>query len=279
MVDKFIILKSIEEAITTKCPTSSKARKRGVGGVVGYNEKYGSDEITYPDGTVVVFDEEYGLTSVTIDGKTYDFPGSKGYDYEYDMFEYMKEQLQNMEGILGANTMYQFLRMYFDDYASWVGMNISRGLRESIPIDEISGVHSWNDVIVDGHDTVVELERTMPIDKEDYATLRVQSNMNHKSDDISKKFVSDKAHTSTTVGGDWEDQLFTFGTGSAEDSWKIINIIDKGGGATGLFAGTALRDERGSDWEAEVNFAPRQKFERLLIDEEHKIIIQRPVVK
>ncbi len=279
MVDKNFILKSIEDAIIVKCPTSSKARKRGMDGVLSYNDEFDSNQITYPDGTVVVYDDDEGLFSVTIDGKTYDFPGKKSRDYEYEMFQYMKDQLEGMEGILGNNTMYQFLRKYFDDYASWLGMDINRAMRKDISLEDVSGIHNWNDVILDGHDTVVELERSVRIDNEDYVALRVQSNLNHGNDDIKKLVVSNKAHTCTTVGGDWEEQVMTFGTGSAEGSWKIITLIDKGGGATGLFAGNPIRDERGKDWEAEINFAPKQKFERVLIDEENHIIIQKPVVK
>ena len=281
MVDKIFILKSIDEVISNKCQTSSKARKRGVGAEVistvddSFNDVM---EYHYPDGTIISYSEDTGLYNVVFDGKLFEFPGKKRYNYEYEMFEGMKNELMVMEGILGNNTMYQFLRKYFDDYSSWLGMSVNNALRNGTPLENVNGIHNWFDVILDGHDTVVELEKTMRIDFEDYVTMRVQSNLNHKSDDINKLFVSDKAHTCSTVGGDWENQVLNFSNGGGE-YWKIITLIEEGSGVTALFAGNPVRDERGTDWEAEVNFAPKQKFERLLIDEEHKFIIQRPVVK
>lgn len=282
MVDKVFILKSIEEAITIKCPTSSKARKRGVGAEISViSDDYGDElqQYEYPDGTIISFSAEKGLYNVVLDGKVYDFPGKKSVDYEYEMFQYMKNQLEGMEGILGNSTMYNFVRQYFDDFATWLGMDINRAMRKDIPLDEVDGIHNWFDVILDGHDTVVELEKTVRIDNEDYATMRVQSNLNHGNDDIKKLVVSDKAHTCTTVGGDWEEQVSTFGSRSDGTPWKIITLIDKESGATGLFAGNPLIDERGRDWEAEVQFAPKQKFERVFIDEENRFIIQKPVIK
>lgn len=283
MVEEKIIFDIIEKSIidTVKCNTSGTARKRGVGAEFSYNSDVNSYDIVYPDGTLVQYDDDDGLVSVSIDGKKYDFPGKKDSDYEYEMFEYMKQQLSNMEGILGYSTMYNFVRAYFDDFASYLGWAINGALRDGTPLEDAHPrIHQWNDILVDGHDAFVDLEHELRIDNEDYACIRLQSNMNHGNDSIDKKVISDKAHTCTTVGGDWTKQVINFTeTMSAGDSWKVITVVDKGSGVTGLFAGNPLRDERGRDWEAEVNFAPKQKFERLLIDEENKIIIQKPVVK
>lgn len=279
MVSKDFILKSIENAIVDKCETSSKARKLGATAQVSYED--GNRVFEYEDGTTITFNYEGGLVDVVFNGKNHTYFG----DGCYDEFEYLKDELLTTETFRdylddSTNPDYandwEFLKSYVDYFASWMGRDLNTTLRNGGELDKegyfVERYHDW----------FVDLLRNHKIDHSDYATLRFTTRI-HSNEDLDKKRVYDKAHVSTSVDGDEENKLDCFGNGDFDSSWKTVNLIEEDSGVTGLFIGTALSEGRNQDvdedWEAEVNFAPKQKFDRVLIDEEHKIILQVPVVK
>jgi len=282
MVNKNIINEQITKAIIIKCPATGKARKRGQGAVkegVSFNDnpRNHTDEysLNYPDGTRLVFDMYDTIKSITIDGTTYDYSA----DTCYDELEYQKQELLNSGEIsIGDDDLpyvfdndFEFLKSYSDTFASVYGWGINEALRKGESLGDLfPGV---------AHDHFVELANRLPIDHKNLICLRIQNNINHPNDKINRRIVKDKAHTSTSIGADMASLVVNFGSDSENGKpWKIYTVIKKDSGVTGLFLGSALKEERGYDWESEVNFPPNRKSERLLIDETNHIIIQQPVI-
>lgn len=287
MVQIELIQKSIDESISKCSNSSSKARKRGEGAMVTYcteGAMYKSfHTLTYPDGTVIEFHNKADvhncdLESVTIDGKRYDFLYEKSYDTFKKQDDYLDYLFENgdfdEDGTPHNMNKYIFPR-FCSSFACLDGMMLNSSLRHDDK-DPTSGL----DIKKSWYDMFVEFEKNNLIDDTDYVAYRVQTSL-HDHDDISKKNVSDKAHTSTTVGGAKDDMKNTFVHGERDDGeyWQILTVVDKSSGVTGAFMGNAIKEADGSDWETEVNFKPKQRFERLLIDETNKIIIQKPIVK
>ena len=288
--------KSFHDNLKIKCPTSSKARKRGRGGVQHGSEnpfenEDGIYDITYPDGTKIVLSTTDDIVSLTIDGKEYPYLAEDC----YTNFNYQTDELKNSGSVhlngaenipLDFDNNYEFLKSYSDIFASFEGLWLNKHLLQgdellstgrSLPLNKIS------------HDYFVELEKNNRVDNQDYVTLRYVNAL-HENDSIDKLTYINKQHTCLSAGGDIEELESTFGQKknrnrynrtvvTLDEPYKIYTYIKKDSGVKGLFLGNALNDVRaGSDWEAEVNLPPRSKFERDLIDEERRIIIQHVVV-
>ena len=270
-ITKKIINESINKSITLiKCPATGKARKRGSNGV------FDGSILKYDDGTSVEYGDDGTVKNITLDGVDYNYLGQDA----YDQFENQKEELQNSgEIIIGEDSDfpyvfendYEFVKAYGDSFASVYGLGINDSLRNNEDLGEL--------FLGEGHNHFVELCNRMRIDMDNIICLRLQNNINHNTDNITRKIVKDKGHTSTSVGTDFMTLAETFTTHADNGiPWEIYTVVKKGSGVTGLFLGNPLKDERGIDWETEVNFAPKTRFERDLIDETNHIIIQHVTV-
>lgn len=232
----------------------------------------------YPDGTNITFGgKHHDLESITIDGKTYNYLKNESYNTFKKQGDYLDKLFKEGE-FDDDGTPHQMnkyvLEKFADKFASYDGMRLNENLRKGL------GLPSDSNIDKKQYELFVDFEKNNTIDDTDYSTFRVQTNL-HNNDSIDKKFVSDDAHLSTSVGAnkDLLTSQFVHGDDTDGNYWQIFTVVDKGSGTKGAFLGNSLKNIRGGDYESEVNFAPKQRFERLLIDENNKVIIQKPVVK
>lgn len=287
MIDENIIIKSINDAII-KCSPSAKARSIGasvVENTVSLDANTTLDTYTYENGYSVSIkhtiehEEDYGgygpvdfeinsIDSVSADGNTYNILNDKSYDF----FNYQKDQIISEYGQEG----WDFFTKYSDLFGSSDGIMLNSMLRgESTHEDIIKEYgHEVNSFLVDNHERFVNMEKNLSLDNESFVTTRVVDTL-HRNDSIGKKIVQDKGHTSTSMNSD-EDYYSTFA--NTHDCWKIFTVNEKGSGVKGAFLGNAINERTyDSDFEREVNYAPNQRFERIVMDEKNKIIIQKPL--
>jgi len=288
--------KSFHDNLKLKCPTSSKARKRGMGGVQHGSEnpfenEEGIYDITYPDGTKIVLSTVDDIVSLTIDGVEYPYLAEDC----YSDFDYQKDSLKNSGDVhlKGAENIpvdfdndYEFVKQFADSFATFEGLWLNKHLIQG---DELSPNGRSLPLNKKAHEYFVNLEKSNRVDNQNYVTLRYIGSL-HTNDSIDKLRYTNKHHTCLSAGGDIEEMEATFGqkkrrnrynqgeTVTIDEPFKVYTYIKKDSGVTGLFLGNAIQDVRGSDWEAEVNLPPKSRFERDLIDEERHIIIQHVVV-
>ena len=313
MVGIEFISKSLDDAII-KCHATDNAKKIGASCTIT-TEK--GDSIfdtkhiyTYGDGTSLTFDDDYNLINIGFEGIDYPYYLHRR---AYEEFEYQKKSLMTtvdgeepdeFQKSIGIVSDWEYLLEYADDFASVHGFIINNEMRDGKDIDSEDYYNSWledTDALLN-HDWFVKIENKTLADHDNYCAMRVTRNI-HDNENLSKRIVQDKAHSCASVGADTESLLRTFGNGVMEnigsyglsevtednfhDSWKTITLVKKDSGVHALFLGTALNEGRHcdaqvgtlKDWEKELNFPPKTKFERLIIDEEHKIIIQTPKVE
>ena len=221
-------------------------------GLIGERE---FESLVYPDGTkieferIAVYNSNYRrnqyyhrLKSVTIDGKRYDFLG----DDSYDHFMY---QLEDIARKYGDAKVWK-LSNYSSRFATTSGMGLNVDLRNGM---------SPRGGLAQRHPEFVKLIKEAKL-KGDIASYRVQTSL-YDDDGIDKLIITSKSHFSTS-------------TGALKGKLKVI---PDGSDQNALFLGNFLRRARGGDWEYELNFAPNQRFQRLLVDEVNKIIIQTPI--
>lgn len=275
MVNRKHISKSIDDAII-KCASSSIRRigsnytittttipdKVGET-IIGESKK---ETITYSNGVQVSFIEkdyfdenEFDFQSITIDGQEHEYLGHNSYSF----FDYQKQWIIDHYG----ESEWDFVSKYADYFASTDGMEVNYDLRHNNPLGE-------DNFLRREHEHFLNIVRDCPCDRESSVSIRVVDSL-HRNDGISKKIISDKAHTSTSVGTRLSDLIDNFT--STSDAWKIITVVDKNSGAKGFFFGNGIKETTGFDWERELHFLPNQEFERLVIDEDNKIIIQKPI--
>ena len=265
----FIVKKHTSE----KCSRVATAHAHG-SAVTEATTENGYPTLIYDDGTEIHFDEDGNIsTFVNSDGVEMHYL----FDDAYDFFESQKEAIIDKYG----NEGYDFLKKYSNMYASMEGIYMNRYLRGLISMDEfeelVRGFHNQKSdddfgFLWGNHDRFVEMLSSMDLPNEAFYSVRVMDRL-HDNDALNKAIVSDKAHVNSTAGADMDD------LGIFADTlfgWKVITDFSGSSNVKGLFLGNPLMDKRGGDWEMEVNHAPGQKFERVLIDEEHRIIVQRP---
>ena len=276
MVNREVILKTITDAII-KCGASSSIRRIGsnytittstlpniIGSTIVGELK--EEKITYKNGIAVTFTEsdyygenEFNFKSITIDGEEYEYLGHNSYSF----FDYQKQWIIDHYG----ESEWEFVSKYADYFASTDGMEVNYDLRHNNPLGD-------DNFLRREHDHFISIVKDLPCDKESSVNIRVVDSL-HRNDGISKKIVSDKAHTSTSAGTHLQELMENFS--NSYDAWKIITLVGKDSGAKGMFFGNSIKETTGFDWERELHFLPNQEFERLVIDEDNKIIIQKPI--
>ena len=258
-------------------------------GLIGERE---FESLLYPDGTKIEFERiaiynsnyrrnqyYHRLKSVTIDGKRYDFLG----DDSYDHFMY---QLEDIARKYGDAKVWR-LSNYSSRFATTSGMGLNVDLRNGM---------APRGGLAQKHPEFVKLIKEAKL-KGDIASYRVQTSLYdddgidkliityrvqtslYDDDGIDKLIITSKSHFSTSTGALKGKLKFNFIHGDSNDGkyWQIITVIPDGSDQNALFLGNFLRRARGGDWEYELNFAPNQRFQRLLVDEVNKIIIQTPI--
>lgn len=313
MVDKEIIqkvfnniYKTHQKQLNLKCRNSSeKAISRGNNGILKRHRK--DYEITYPDGTHIRFDKKtHELIELTIDDESYKYLTSKNTE---KLADYQGEILHKTHGFKGewindayygdengaytgdsddklyldtspidVKNGFDFLTGYVSQYASIEGMALNSKLWHGKKLSNTPDIYTRGIISnKKAHDYFVELERTVGCDIDNILAVRYTNTNHYKTVfDVDKEFYTSKGHTSYTVGGNQEKINSSF---YDEDGWTIITPIHKGSGVKGLFFGNLIPFSRGygSDWEGKLNLPPGTKFQRDLIDEEHRIIIQHVV--
>lgn len=228
------------------------------------NRWAGYESLEYPDGTRIDFavrDHVRRLESVVIDGKRYDFLG----DDSYNHFMYQLDDIRRKYG----DVKVWKLSNYTSRFATSSGMGLNVDLRNGM---------APRGGLASKHPEFVRLIKEARL-KDDVLSMRVQSRL-HDEDALDLLFIQEKSHTCTTVGADindLEDIFVAYDCQGTGNYWTIINVIPVESETNALFLGNSLRRARGHDWEHELNFAPNQKFKRLLVDERNKIIIQTPI--
>ena len=293
MVSKDIIEKTFNFIIDTKCSPSQKARN--IGASVTETEKKLEDgtrvhTFQYEDGTSITIEYDKPIT-VNDDGYVYEAEtdrfakvshNGKEYELSYgdsnndksidEFFQYQKDYIINNYGTDG----WDFFCEYANQYGTSQGWHLNmilRGQKKATDITDEEGDFYISPFLWENHARFVEMEKNLPLDNEDLITVRLVSDL-HRNDSIGKKVVSDKGHTSTSTTG----QIDNYDTyGDPNNAWFVFTLNEKGSGVHGAYFGNAIREADGYDFEREVNYAPNQEFERVLIDEKNRFIIQKPI--
>ena len=271
MVSKDVISKSLSDAIF-KCSPSAKARS--VGASVKEKEYTDTDgakvvEYTYEDGTIINMKLGKPITMVEDDGYTYesetDIFDTLTYNGVMEKFEIAEYKIlktykgKELEGVVCKQVLYPDQRESVICLADYV-------------TDE-DGKFYISPFLLENHNRFVEMEKSLPLDRESFVSLRLVNKL-HRNDSIGKKIVSDKGHISTSTTGQIENYEVY---GDYMNGWFVFTVNEKGSGARGAYFGRGIKYSDGYDWEREVNYVPNQKFERVLIDEENRFIIQKPI--
>lgn len=267
MVSKELINKTFTDIIAHKCGGSVKVRELGATARIFESENYTT--ISYANGFELTFsknrDSDFGtmeeFESIYLgNGDVRRYLGNDSYGF----FDYQRDWIIDHYGI----EEWEFVCKYSDMFASSDGMDLNTDLRDGNNLGDYNFLRRE-------HDHYISIVKNVPCDNEDCVSLRVMDNL-HDNDALNRRIVYDKAHTSSSMGMNMDE----FGSfADVMDCWRVFTLVDKDSGATGLFYGNPLMEVNGFDWEKELHFLPKQRFERVLIDEENKIIIQRPQVK
>jgi hypothetical protein len=288
MVSKNIIENVINKSINDieKCKATENAKKIGASCNITIENENNDDyyNFSYEDGTSMKFDKDYNLININFDGENYDYYGE---DKCYDEFDYQKRRLISNQN--EDSNDYESLLNYADDFATVNAWVLNTILRDD-NVEESDYIAYQDTLTFKNNEWFNNLEKNTPADHDNYCAVRITSKI-HDNEDLSKRIITDKGHYSTSVGADMDSLINTFGNGKRrygddyfDKSWKTITLIKKDSGVTGLFLGTALNEGRyanstyESDYESELNFPQNSKFERLIIDEKNKIILQVPKV-
>lgn len=293
MVSKDVISKSLSDAIF-KCSPSAKARS--IGASVKEKEYTNTDgvkvvEYIYEDGTVinrklnkkvtVVEESGYSFESetdmfdtLTYDGVEYHLSYGTSTDDKAtdDFFKYQEDIIREKYGDDG----WDFFSRYCNEYGTFQGWNLNsvlRGYRSMDDVTDKDGKFYISPFLLENHNRFVEMEKSLPLDRESFVSLRLVNKL-HRNDSIGKKIVSDKGHISTSTIGELENYEVY---GDYMNGWFVFTVNEKGSGVNGAYFGRGVKYDDGYDWEREVNYVPNQKFERVLIDEENRFIIQKPI--
>ncbi len=266
MVSRELIDKTFNEIIN-KCKATAKALQIGASATV--HESDGYKTISYSNGFEITFskntDSDFGTTDefemiYLGNGDIRKYLGNDSYAF----FDFQRDWIIEHYG----QDEWEFVSVYSNLFASCDGMDINTDLRNDTALGEDSFLRRE-------HQHYLDIISNVPCDNSDCFSVRVVDNL-HDNDALNRRIVWDKAHTSASVGMT-TDEFATFA--DPYNCWRIVTLIDKDSGAKGFFYGNSLMEINGFDWEKELHFAPKQKFERLVIDEENRIIIQKPVVK
>ncbi len=185
-----------------------------------------------------------------------------------EFFQQHKELILDKYGEEG----WDFFIEYSSRFASAYGWDLNaylRGLRDKGDVD---------DYLMDNYNCFLDMEKNLNLSMgETYVTLRVFDKL-HDNDDSDKRIVSDKAHTSATVGAEMSDlDVFAY-TSEIGACYRCLTVVPSGIYVPGAYFGTAMQESDSKDnWEVETNFAPDNKFKRLFVDEENKIIVQEAI--
>ena len=293
MVDREIIVKTFD-SILLKCSPSDNIRKIGKNVNVAEYTNDKNETVTrydYGDGISVEVtnavkhisevgsDYEYDVetpvfTSINFNGKEYPILSKHGErdDGTDSFFNYQKDEILNRYGEDG----WEFYKEYANNFATYKGWELNSILRGEHSVDDFTDDEdsiSSIRFLVDNHDRFVDMEQHLSLDRDDFVSIRIMGDL-HRNDSVGKKIVQDKGHTSTSVVGD----VYHYDAyANPDDSWFVFTLNDKGSGVKGGYLGSAIDEGYGDDFEREVNYVPGQRFERLVIDDEHKFIIQRPL--
>lgn len=272
------IIKAVDDYI--KCKATSIIRQIGGTGNETWKDSEWFDEqyisnITYDDGTALEFDEDGNITHLTLpNGFSKDFLGNDDYGF-------FREQRNRLIREYGEEA-YDMFGRYADKWATWRGMLVNEYLRGDITKKQLkerfleTGVIEDMEFMLDNHSLFVKMCKENDLSAYgDFYTVRVTDRL-HDNDHLEKRIVWDKGHNSSSSGADIRDLKDSFA--KTHNPWTVVTVYEHDNGASrGAFIGDVVNLETwGGDWEHEVHTAPNTKFERLLIDETHRIIIQKP---
>ena len=255
-----------------KHPITEKPRNIGRTGKWAYvkdeNGEVIGSTLTYKDGTTITYDSKNNITGIISDkGENLKYPGDRlyldNYFYQHDV-ENLKYDLGNSDYMKLRNFAVIYTQNHFIN-------NYLRGLCSKEEAIESMGEKNFN-YIMNNIDDITEMLQRNDLKGSSFMSIRGVRHL-HDNDGIGKRIVSDKAFTSASVGMNSEGMKSIY---VGEDGWTIITEYDTGKANRGMFLGYAIRDVNGGDFEKELLSAPNQKFERSIIDEERRIIVQRP---
>lgn len=295
------LIQTIEDYLT-KHPINEKARNIGKTGkwTTQTNEKGETTHtLTYKDGTTLTFKEEtiniYGkeeqvpyishLTYGNFDEDYQLHKGEKFFDYEKMFKDLKKEDLDffNEYTSFKMSTLGMYLNQYVrgewdrDDLYNMIYYQLNESpVKDMFDKEYLKGMKSLGltQYLIENNDKYQNIiENTSLNGYGDFFTVR-EVNGFHDNDNLNKRIVKDKGYTSETVGCIMAENR---GSISLEDEpWTIVTLYEDGNPANrGAYLGYSERRNEGTNYWEEILRPPNAKSERLIIDENNKIIIQR----
>ncbi len=241
-------------------------------------------KVSYDDGTEIYFDIEGTVTHLNCPNLDFD-ENYLGVD-SYDFFKKQKNAIIKYFNSDIGDALYNNFAEYCDLYASWEGMRLNRYLRGIDDFDDFRFELGSDFDVLWGregafHEDFCNVVKNNDLSVyDDFFSWRQVDHL-HDNDSLDKRIVWDKAHTCASVGMTDEKFKDIF---VSDEAWSIFTLHKKGDKSSrGVFMGNAINEARGdsfwggsSDWEMEMHYAPNQKFERVIIDEKSKLIVQVP---
>lgn len=180
-----------------------------------------------------------------------------------------------------------FLEQYCNDFISWKGLEINSYLREEKTKKEIEQIFQENNANL--NEFLESTSRFIDIIKNysdkhqkyegDFYTIQRVDDFDERHS-LDKRIVSDKGFTLSSVNADIEelDDIY-----DVNDGWTVITYYEKNNNdSEGLFIGQFIEDYMSNFFDGFCDCAgffislPMQKFERQIIDEDNKMILQTP---
>ena len=273
MVSYKMIMKVIED-YAKKHPITEKLKNIGkTGKWETYTDENGGitgSSLTYKDGTSIKYDKDGNITGIITDyGEKIPYIG-KGITMNMDFYNFDVENLKYELGTVDYRIIKDFVINYRQNHY------INRYLRGKATEQEMRAElgDRYVDKMLRDMDNVCEILDNNNLLK-NYVFLSVRGVRNlHDNDNINKRIVSDEGFTSSSVGA---NTTFIQKMYSGDNGWTILTLYEYGNPAsTGLYTGYIFEDNGSYDIDQELITMPKQKFERTIIDEQNKIIIQRP---
>lgn len=306
------IIKTIEKDLeerTVKHPVTEHARYLGSTGTVettrhqyktedGYTDEYDIDTVTYKDGTqIIYYDDQIGAI-VSPDGELVPYLDNhsiQAFDKESGVkenqgTEFFKEnQGDVVEKLSGEKKEYyeHILKNFLDNeweygpdggditeisdlirhWETNKGETILNGYVTSEYEDDLPDIEGYMDFALDEFPNIVK-ENSFT-DTDNFMTMKPYKNGLPEGKGVDKRIVSNDDYQIEYSSA----EAFTVKKQLTSDGWTVCTLHEKGNPAD---HGVDL--DRVGEWDSEGRFmtAPGQKYERYLIDEKRKIIIQRP---
>ena len=195
----------------------------------------------------------------------------------YEFFKENNESLKNE---------HDFLNRYAYEFMSWKGLEINSYLRGEKTKQDLENIFMENDSLEHLNQLLYDTDKFIGILRKNdlkknnsfYTIQRINElDERHR---VERRVVSDKGFDIASLGAEIEDLDEVYGV---DDGWTVITYYDKDNKyGKGLVIGQYIEKYLNKnfdyfiDWECVFISPPMQRFERQIIDENNKVILQTP---